>query len=109
VTSKPLFNRIRATFRIAEFGFFGVVVNTLRQTPRRCGHSIKAGTLFFTVRGERGLRINWFIVGIPTPENSELHAEWEALPCDSSNTTDTIETSQGTAGNFFNKKQKKYV
>jgi hypothetical protein len=34
VTSMPLVNRTRATFRSAEFGFFGVVVYTRVQTPR---------------------------------------------------------------------------
>jgi hypothetical protein len=44
-----LVNRTRATFRIAEFGFFGVVVNTRVQTPRFCGQLSKAGDfpLFF--------------------------------------------------------------
>ena len=36
-TSRPLVRRTRATLRSAEFGFFGVWVNTRRQTPRRCG------------------------------------------------------------------------
>ena len=30
-------SRTRATFRRAEFGFFGVDVYTLTQTPRFCG------------------------------------------------------------------------
>jgi hypothetical protein len=32
-------NRTRATFRSAEFGFLGVIVLTIMQTPRRCGQS----------------------------------------------------------------------
>src|SRR6266513_2908487 len=35
-TSMPLVRRTRATFRRAEFGFFGVIVYTRVQTPRRC-------------------------------------------------------------------------
>ena len=35
VTSEALVRRTRATFRRAEFGFFGVVVYTRVQTPRR--------------------------------------------------------------------------
>ena len=37
VTSSPLVRRTRATFRKAEFGFFGVIVFTWVQTPRRWG------------------------------------------------------------------------
>jgi hypothetical protein len=33
VTSTPLVKRTRAILRIAEFGFFGVFVVTLTQTP----------------------------------------------------------------------------
>ena len=33
----PLVSRTRATLRSAEFGFFGVIVLTWVQTPRRCG------------------------------------------------------------------------
>ena len=37
----PLVSRTRATLRSAEFGFFGVVVYTRVQTPRRCGAAIR--------------------------------------------------------------------
>ena len=37
VTSIPFVSRTRAILRSAEFGFFGVVVLTWVQTPRRCG------------------------------------------------------------------------
>src|SRR3989344_1590994 len=37
VTSIPFVNLTRATFRKAEFGFFGVMVLTERQTPRLKG------------------------------------------------------------------------
>ena len=36
-TSMPLVKRTRATLRSAEFGFFGVVVNTFKHTPRLNG------------------------------------------------------------------------
>ena len=37
VTSIPFVRRTRAILRSAEFGFFGVVVETLRHTPRLNG------------------------------------------------------------------------
>ena len=43
VTSIPLVSRTRATFRSAEFGFFGVCVKTRTQTPRFCGLFCSAG------------------------------------------------------------------
>src|ERR687895_1904720 len=55
VTSLPLVSRTRATLRSAEFGFFGVVVYTRVQTPRRCG----AATFFL-----RPLPTSWEVVGI---------------------------------------------
>ena len=63
----------------AEFGFFGVMVVTLTQTPRlnalpflrevcfRCKESsvyCMAGDLLFVVLVFRPLRISWFTVGI---------------------------------------------
>lgn len=45
--STPLVKRTRATLRNAEFGFFGVVVNTRVHTPRRCGDPLSAGVLVF--------------------------------------------------------------
>jgi len=47
-----------ATFRSAEFGFFGVVVYTRVQTPRRCGELPSAGTLLLAAATRRGLRIS---------------------------------------------------
>ena len=35
--------------RSAEFGFFGVVVNTRVQTPRRWGEPLSAGVFVFSV------------------------------------------------------------
>jgi len=46
VTSIPLVNRTLATFRRAEFGFFGVEVYTRVHTPRFCGQLCNAGAVF---------------------------------------------------------------
>src|SRR5688572_13411521 len=59
----PLVKRTRATLRSAEFGFFGVCVNTRTHTPRFCGLFCSAG-LFVLVRTfSRPLRTSWLIVG----------------------------------------------
>src|SRR5437667_1731012 len=53
VTSNPFVSRTRATFRNAEFGFFGVVVYTRVHTPRFCGLPRSAGAFsFFATRSE---------------------------------------------------------
>src|SRR3954469_12613545 len=68
-----LVRRTRATLRRAEFGFFGVVVYTRVQTPRRCGAAtfflrplpdFKPGVASFFVFGLRPLRTSWDVVGI---------------------------------------------
>src|ERR1700712_1215401 len=73
VTSMPPEMRMRATLRSAEFGFFGVVVYTRVQTPRRCGAAtfflrplpdFKPGVASFFVFGLRPLRTSWDVVGI---------------------------------------------
>src|SRR5512146_2982315 len=64
VTSLPLVSRTRATFRNAEFGFFGVCVLTIRHTPRRCGEPLISDTRFFFLEAILGFRTNWLIVGI---------------------------------------------
>jgi hypothetical protein len=46
-TSIPVVKRTLATFLKAEFGFFGVEVYTLVQTPRFCGPPFKPGVLTF--------------------------------------------------------------
>src|SRR5256885_9070232 len=69
VTSIPLESRTRATFRRAEFGFFGVIVLTCRHTPRFCGQPCTAGCFGRLRCGTRGLRTNWLIVGMPTPRS----------------------------------------
>ena len=63
----PFVSLTRATFRKAELGFFGVVVYTLIQTPRRCGDRIKAGLLVFPLVSFRPCLTNWLIVGILFP------------------------------------------
>src|SRR6476661_8150782 len=63
VTSTPLDSRTRATLRSAEFGFFGVVVYTRVQTPRRWGEPFRAGVLFFDTLSWRPLRTSWLMVG----------------------------------------------
>src|SRR5437588_12489839 len=69
----PLVSRTRATLRSAEFGFFGVVVYTRVQTPRRCGAAtfflrplpdFRPGVASFFFGGTRPLRISWLVVGM---------------------------------------------
>src|ERR671923_1390709 len=73
VTSIPLVSRTRATLRSAEFGFFGVVVYTRVQTPRRWGAAtfflrplpdFRPGVVTFFPGDLRPLRISWEVVGI---------------------------------------------
>src|SRR5262249_37602761 len=64
----PFDSRTRATLRSAEFGFLGVMVFTCRHTPRFCGQPCMAGCFGRLRCGTRGLRTNWLMVGIPTPE-----------------------------------------
>src|SRR6187397_3577472 len=63
VTSIAFLRRTRATLRRAEFGFFGVVVYTRVQTPRRWGEPFRAGVLFFDTLSWRPLRTSWLMVG----------------------------------------------
>src|SRR5437899_6135346 len=65
--------RTRATFRSAELGFFGVVVYTRVQTPRRCGAAtfflrplpdLRPGVASFFLGAVRPLRISWLVVGM---------------------------------------------
>src|SRR5690606_3026566 len=64
MTSKPLVRRTFATLRSAEFGFFGVVVYTRVQTPRRCGLFCSAGLLLLITAVSRPCRTSWLTVGI---------------------------------------------
>jgi hypothetical protein len=67
VTDIPLVRRTLATFRRAEFGFLGVVVNTLTHTPLTWGQRLSAGALVFHRVFSRPLLTNWLTVGIRTP------------------------------------------
>src|SRR4051794_15226308 len=70
----PFVSRTRATFRSAEFGFFGVWVKTRTHTPRFCGLLCSAG-LFVLVRTlSRPLRTSWLIVGIHSLETAHTDA-----------------------------------
>src|SRR4051794_31306138 len=69
----PLVRRTRATLRSAEFGFFGVIVYTRVQTPRRWGAAtfflrplpdFRPGVVTFLVGDLRPLRISWLVVGM---------------------------------------------
>src|SRR6188472_2905938 len=69
----PLVSRTRATLRSAEFGFFGVVVYTRVQTPRRCGAAtrflrplpdLRPGVASFFLGALRPLRTSCEVVGI---------------------------------------------
>src|SRR5687767_12389209 len=59
----PFVRRTRATLRSAEFGFFGVWVNTRTHTPRFCGLSCSAGLLVLVMTFARPFRTSWLIVG----------------------------------------------
>src|SRR3954447_15268629 len=63
VTSTPLDKRTRATLRRAEFGFFGVVVYTRVQTPRRWGEPFRAGVLVLLNFELRPWRTSCWMVG----------------------------------------------
>src|SRR5580704_13558834 len=61
--SMPLVRRTLATLRRAELGFFGVVVKTRVQTPRRWGAPRSAGVLVLDCFDARPLRTSCSIVG----------------------------------------------
>ena len=52
----PFTSLTRAILRSAEFGFFGVVVDTRVQTPRFWGEPLRAGVAVFFVWLSRSLR-----------------------------------------------------
>src|SRR3954453_21768823 len=64
VTSTWLVSLTRATFRSAEFGFFGVVVYTRVHTPRRWGLPLRAAVLTLAILSRRPLRTSWLMVGM---------------------------------------------
>src|ERR1700760_2077629 len=64
VTSTWLVSFTRATFRSAEFGFFGVVLYTRVHTPRRCGLPFRAAVLTLAILSRRPLRTSCWMVGM---------------------------------------------
>src|SRR3954467_3854701 len=69
----PLVSRTRATFRSAEFGFFGVVVYTRVHTPRRWGAArrflrpwpdFRPGVEILRLGLTRPLRTSWLMLGM---------------------------------------------
>src|SRR5579884_272612 len=69
----PFVSRTRATLRRAEFGFFGVVVKTRVQTPRRWGAAtfflrpfpdFRPGVESFLAGFLRPLLTSWLVVGM---------------------------------------------
>src|SRR5215207_1194577 len=63
----PLDRRTRATLRRAEFGFFGVVVYTRVQTPRRWGAPFSAGVLPLAGLEARPFLTSCWMVGTRWP------------------------------------------
>src|SRR5688572_2221412 len=63
----PVERRTRATLRSAEFGFFGVVVNTRVHVPRRWGAPFSAGVASLRRLFWRPLRTSCSIVGTVEP------------------------------------------
>src|SRR6476661_8916244 len=100
VTSVPLERRTRAIFRRAEFGFFGVIVLTCKQTPRFCGHPCMAGCFGFDFCGRRGLRINWLIVGMNHSCRPAIHVERSYLSRTPVEGEDVIVKSPTTRGQW---------
>src|SRR5215218_6206625 len=97
VTSMPFVSRTRATLRSAEFGFFGVVVYTRVQTPRRWGAAtrrlrplpdFRPGVASFFFGAFRPLRTSWEVVGIrrgmvaaeDVVVRFAWHTHWTELP-----------------------------
>src|SRR5438034_8711976 len=86
----PFVRRTRATFRSAEFGFFGVWVRTLVQTPRFWGlpapramrffsalkRKRRAGAFVLRAKGLRPFRTSWFVVGTVFPCGSFSARPW---------------------------------
>src|SRR6202163_4898814 len=67
VTSIEFVNRTRATFRSAEFGFFGVCVYTRMHTPRFSGQPASAGDLVFIPTASRPIHTHCENVGTVVP------------------------------------------
>src|ERR1700716_163570 len=81
VTSIWLVSFTRATFRSAEFGFFGVVVYTRVHTPRRCGLPLSAAVFTLAILSRRPLRTSCWMVGIYRLSMSRLSRTSGLLYC----------------------------
>src|SRR5919198_1707337 len=78
----PFVSRTRATFRRAEFGFFGVTVKTRVQTPRFCGAPRSAGVFVFDLGAVRPLRTSWLTVGMNSYKGCGHNKGWHGrVPC----------------------------
>src|SRR3954453_20210240 len=98
-------SRTRATLRSAEFGFFGVVVYTRVQTPRRWGAAtrflrpfpdLRPGGASFFVFGLRPLRTSWEVVGIRRDTLATAGRRLGRLPaCPVSRLSDRCSTYRG--------------
>src|SRR6185503_16045642 len=75
MTSNPFVRRTFATFRSAEFGFFGVVVYTRVQTPRRNGFAFSAGDFSFLETSRRLRRTSCLIVGMKSVALNAHHGD----------------------------------
>src|SRR4051794_7111367 len=78
----PLVSRTRATLRSAEFGFFGVVVYTRVQTPRRWGAArrflrpwpdLRPGVETLRLGLTRPLRTSWLMLGMRAAMLAAVH------------------------------------
>src|SRR5262245_33991787 len=76
VTSMLLVSRTRATLRSAEFGFFGVDVNTRTQTPRFWGDPWRAGLSVLLTSFFRPTRTSWLTVGTLLPPPARERARY---------------------------------
>jgi hypothetical protein len=68
-------SRTRQTLRSAEFGFLGVIIYTLIQTPLLCGQASNAGTPDLIILVFLGLRTNWLIVAIQLAPNKRPYSK----------------------------------
>src|SRR3974390_31626 len=80
VTSALFVSRARATFRSAEFGFFGVWVYTRTHTPRFSGHPSSAGDFVFARICSRPRRTNCENVGTLTSRFSDCYLLRDTSP-----------------------------
>src|SRR5256885_188938 len=87
VTSIEFVKRTRATFRSAEFGFFGVCVYTRMHTPRFSGQPASAGDFVFIRTASRPILTSCENVGtvipllfVPRPGRDNRACNFSRLP-----------------------------